>query len=104
MQLGCGDWGDLKATLLLKDPKVICCTPELATRMESRLDLEGQRLLRPVLSNLLWSDILKFLDIQTPDDALEMAIHDAAAMRCATLLGMGIGLISLVDAHTWRRR
>ena len=25
-----GDWGDLEATLLLKGPKVTCCTPELA--------------------------------------------------------------------------
>ena len=77
--------GDLEATLLLKDPKVICCTPELAARMESRLDLEGQSLLHPVLTNLLWSDILELLDTQAPNDASDLAIHDAATMRCATL-------------------
>ncbi len=73
MQWGCGDWGDLEATLLLKDPKVICFAPEFAARMESWLDLEGQRLLHPVLTNSLWSDILEFLDVQAPDDASEPA-------------------------------
>ena len=69
-----GDWGDLGATLLHKDPKIICRTPEHAARMEPRLDLEGQRLLHPVLTNSLWSDILDFLDVQVPDDASELAL------------------------------
>ena len=67
-------WGDLEATLLLKDPKVICCTQELAVRVKSRLDLEGQRLLHPVLENSSWSDIVDFLDVQAPDDASEPAL------------------------------
>ncbi len=99
VQWGYGDWGDLEATLLLKDPKVICCTPELATRVKSRQDLAGQRLLHPVLTNSLWSDILEFLDVEAPDEASELAFHDAATMRCATLSGMGIGLISRIDAE-----
>ncbi|MCY4139615.1 MAG: LysR substrate-binding domain-containing protein [Rhodobacteraceae bacterium] len=99
VQWGYGDWGNLEANLLLKDPKVICCTPELAVRVKSRQDLAGQRLLHPVLKNSLWSDILEFLDVQVPDDASELAFHDAETMRCATLSGMGIGLISRVDAE-----
>ena len=99
VQWGYGDWGDLEATLLLMDPKVICCTPELAVRVKSRQDLARQRLLHPVLKNSLWSDILQFLDVEVPDDASELAFHDAATMRCATLSGMGIGLISRVDAE-----
>ncbi len=99
VQWGYGDWGDLEATLLLKDPKVICCTQELAARMDSRQDLGRQRLLHPVLKNSLWTDILEFLDVQAPDDTSELAFHDAATMRCATRLGMGIGLISRVDAE-----
>ncbi|MCY3873549.1 MAG: LysR substrate-binding domain-containing protein [Rhodobacteraceae bacterium] len=99
VQWGYGDWGDLEATLLLKDPKVICCTPELAFRVKSRQDLARQRLLHPVLKNTLWSDILEFLGVQAPDDASELAFHDAATMRCATLSGMGIGLISHADAE-----
>ena len=99
VQWGYGDWGDLEVTLLLKDPKVICCTPELATRVNSRRDLARQRLLHPVLTNSLWSDILEFLDIQAPVDASVLAFHDAATTRCATLSGMGIGLISRADAE-----
>ena len=99
VQWGYGDWGDLEATLLLKDPKVICCTPDIATRVDSRQDLAGQRLLHPALKNSLWSDILDFLGVQTPEDASELAFQDAATMRCATLSGMGIGLISRVDAE-----
>ncbi len=74
VQWGYGDWSDLEATLLCKDPKVICCTPELAARMESRLDLEGRCLPQPVLKNSLWSDILEFLDVQAPDDASDLAL------------------------------
>ncbi|MCY4060117.1 MAG: LysR family transcriptional regulator [Gammaproteobacteria bacterium] len=39
VQWGYGDWGDLEATLLPKDPKFICCTPELAVRVKSPQDL-----------------------------------------------------------------
>ncbi|MCY3875132.1 MAG: LysR substrate-binding domain-containing protein [Rhodobacteraceae bacterium] len=99
VQWGYGDWGDLEAALLLKDHKVICCTPEIAARIDSRLDLTDQQLLHPVLKNSLWSDILEFLDVEAPDDSPELAFHDAATMRCATLSGMGIGLISRVDAE-----
>ncbi len=99
VQWGYGDWGDLEAVLLLKDHKVICCTPELAARMKSRQDLADQCLLHPVLQNSLWSDILEFLNVQVPDDTSELAFHDAATMRRATLSGMGIGLISRVDAE-----
>ncbi len=99
VQWGYGHWGDLEATLLLKDPKVICCTPELAARMDSRQDLSSQQLLHPVLKNSLWPDILEFLDVPAPVDASEMAFHDAATMRRATLSGLGIGLVSRVDAE-----
>ena len=99
VQLGFGDWGNLEATLLLRDPKVICCAPELGVGIKSPQDLAGQRLLHPVLKNSMWSGILEFLDVQAPDEAPELAFHDAAAMRCATLSGLGIGLISRPDAE-----
>ena len=47
----------------------------------------------------LWSDILEFLDVQAPYDAPELAFQDPATMRSATLSGMGIGLISRIDAE-----
>ena len=52
-----------------------------------------------MLKNSLWSDILEFLDVQAPDDASELAFHDAATMCCATLSEMGIGLIPRIDAE-----
>ena len=55
--------------------------------------------LYPVLKDSFWSDILEFLDVQAPDDTSVLAFHDAATMRCATLSGMGIGLISRVEAE-----
>ena len=69
VQWGYGDWGGLEATLLLKDPKVMCCTPELAAGIDTPQDLADQQLLHPVPKNSLWSDILEFLDLQAPDDA-----------------------------------
>ncbi len=52
-----------------------------------------------MLKNSLWPDILEFLDLQAPDDSSEMAFHDEATMRSATLSGLGVGLISRVDAE-----
>ena len=104
VQWGYGDWVDLEVTLLLKDPKVMCCTPELAVRVKSPQDLAGQRLLHPVPKNSLWSDILEFFDVQAPDDAPELAFHDAETMRCATLSGLGIGLVSRVRCGTRHSR
>ena len=102
VQWGYDDWGDLEATLLLKDHKVICCTPELAAQQ----DLTSQNLLHPMLKNSsLWPDILEFLGVPIPDNAPELAFHDAATMRSATLSGLGIGLISRIDAeHDIRAR
>ena len=98
VQWGYGDWGDLDAELLIKDHKIICCTPELAAQIHSPQDLARQRLLHPVLQNTLWFDALSFLGVAPPDISSELAFHDAATMRRATLSGMGVGLISRVDA------
>ncbi|MCL6284209.1 LysR substrate-binding domain-containing protein [Ruegeria sp. 2012CJ41-6] len=99
VQWGYGGWGDLETELLIKDHKVICCTPELATQIRTPEDLAKQRLLHPVLQNTLWTDILGFLNVKAPGASSELAFHDAATMRRATLSGMGVGLISRVDAH-----
>ena len=99
IQWGYGDWGDLEASLLLKDHKVICCTPDLAESIRTPGDLAGQRLLHPILQNTLWSDIMEYLGVQGVEDTSELAFHDAATMRRATLSGMGVGLISRADAY-----
>lgn len=98
VQWGYGDWRDLDSRLLLRDHKVICCAPELAARINTPQDLGQHRLLHPVLQNSLWRDILKFLKVEMSEITSELAFHDAATMRRATMSAMGIGLISRNDA------
>lgn len=99
VQWGYGDWAGLDADLLLLDHKVICCSPQVAERIKTPEDLLAETLLHPVLQNTLWHDILKFLELDLPEGTSEIAFHDAATMRRATLSGMGVGLVSLVDAE-----
>lgn len=98
VQWGYGHWGDLETTLLLKDHKVICCAPEVAARIQVPQDLLGETLLHPVLQNTVWQDILGCLGLDLPETTSEIAFHDAATMRRATLSGLGVGLISRIDA------
>ena len=99
VQWGYGEWTDLEVTLLLKDDKIICCVEEVAKRIKKPEDILQETLLHPVLKNTLWRDILRFLNLPEPENNSEIAFHDAATMRRATLSGMGIGLISHVDAE-----
>ncbi|KIC21290.1 LysR substrate-binding domain-containing protein [Leisingera sp. ANG-Vp] len=99
VQWGYGGWGDLDTTLLLKDHKLICCTQEVAARIKTPADLLNETLLHPVLQNSLWRDILQFFGLEAAEEASEIAFHDAATMRRATLSGMGVGLISRADAE-----
>lgn len=97
IQWGYGGWKGLEEIPLLRDWKVPCCTPVLATRLTGPRDLLDMTLLHPVLSERLWRDVLSHLGISgTPRDGIR--IQDAAAMRQATLAGLGIGLISEADA------
>jgi len=98
VQWGYGAWPDYEQILLLRDHKVICCTPALAERLKAPGDLAGMTLLHPVLANRLWSDILGHLGVEASGPAREVQFHDAATMRRATLAGMGVGLVSMIDA------
>lgn len=97
IQWGYGGWKGLEDIPLLRDWKVPCCTPALAARLTAPRDLLDMTLLHPVLSERLWLDVLAHLGVTgTPRDGIR--IQDAAAMRQATLAGLGIGLISEADA------
>ncbi len=98
VQWGYGDWELYETTLLLKDHKVICCNSEIGKRIADPRDLLRETLLQPVVRNTMWSDILRYLGLPEAHDMREMAFDDAATMRRATLSGMGIGLISRIDA------
>lgn len=99
VQWGYGDWPGLESTRLLTDHKAICCTAEVASRIKTPADLLTETRLNPVLQNTLWEDVLTFLGMDMPEKSSEIAFHDAATMRRATLSGMGVGLISLADAE-----
>lgn len=98
IQWGFGGWKDYDTALLVRDPKIICCTPEIAEKLRSPQDLIKQTLLHPVLSRDLWLRVLRHLKLQGVDTASVIEFHDAATMRRAAISGIGVGLISRIDA------
>lgn len=67
VQWGYGNWGDVECTLLVRDPKMICCTPEIATRLKTPADLLDCTLLDTVRSKRLWNDIFDHLGVAPGD-------------------------------------
>ena len=55
-------------------------------------------LLHPVLSAELWPNVLRHLGVADRSAKHDIQLQDAATMRRATLAGLGIGLISMIDA------
>ncbi|MBL4930170.1 LysR substrate-binding domain-containing protein [Fuscibacter oryzae] len=98
VQWGYGDRSDTLSTLLLRDPKVICCRPDMAAQISSPADLMKFNLLHPARSRRLWPDILEYLGVTTGALDRTITFDDAATMRRATYQGLGIGLISRLDA------
>ncbi|MGV3551016.1 LysR family transcriptional regulator [Rhizobium sp.] len=98
VQWGYGLWLDYEQTLLVPDPKIICCTPAIGARIASAQDLTGFQLLDTVKSKRLWPDILRHLSVDLSGDR-SIGFDDAATMRRATLQGIGVGLISVIDAE-----
>jgi LysR family glycine cleavage system transcriptional activator len=98
IQWGFGDWKDFDTTLLVRDPKIICCAPGLAERISSPEDLKRLTLLHPVLARTLWRRVLRHLGVEASDVAGEIEFQDAATMRRGTISGIGVGLISRIDA------
>ena len=98
IQWGFGDWAPHDHSLLLLDLKVICCTPDIARRLHRPADLLAETLLHPILTDRLWSDILIHLGVTLTPQTQAIRFQDAATMRRATLAGLGIGLISRIDA------
>lgn len=87
-----------ESTLLLYDFKDICCTPNLASRIAAPADLLTLPLLHPVLAEDLWSKVLRHLGIDGGMRPGDDRFSDAATMRRATLAGLGVGLLSTIDA------
>jgi LysR family transcriptional regulator, glycine cleavage system transcriptional activator len=98
IQWGFGTWTQYDQTLLLRDYKIICCTPELAARIRGPEDLAQMKLLHPVLAQSLWDNVLVSLEAVSPRAVGDLRFQDAATMRRATLAGLGVGLLSEIDA------
>lgn len=99
VQWGYGGWSDYETVLLVPDPKIICCTPAMAQQISSVQDLMHLTLLDTVKSKRLWPDILRHLQAGEVDGDRGISFDDAASMRRATLQGMGVGLVSVIDAE-----
>lgn len=99
IQWGYGGWKTYHETLLMRDVKVICCTPDLARRIGAPADLLSLPLLHPMLSDRLWPDVLRHLGVEGGPRMGETRFPDAATMRRATVAGLGVGLLSVIDAE-----
>lgn len=99
IQWGYGGWDSLSHRILLPDFKELCCTPKLARELQSPADLLRVPLLHPVASSKLWRDILAHLGVSEAPKGKDLHLHDAATMRRAALAGLGVGLISTLDAE-----
>ena len=98
IQWGYDEWDGVESTLLLPDPKVICCTPSLARRLTRPADLPTLNLLNLVTSNRLWKDVFRHLGLEQAPPPHRMGFDDAATIRRATLQGIGVGLLSRIHA------
>ncbi|WP_128516229.1 LysR substrate-binding domain-containing protein [Tabrizicola thermarum] len=99
IQWGYGTWRGVEATLLCRDYKVICCTPDLARRIAAPADLTSLPLLHPVLSPELWPNVLRHLGVARGASKSDMQLQDASTARRAALAGLGVGLLSTRDAE-----
>ena len=99
VQWGYGDRKDMVSHLLMRDPKIICCRPDMADKITAPSDLLRFNLLQPARSRRLWPDILAFLGVDIPELDRSLTFDDAATMRRAAQQGLGIGLISRLDAE-----
>ena len=99
VQWGYGERKDVQSNLLMRDPKVICCRPDMAERFRSPVDILQFNLLQPARSRRLWPEILRYLGVDAPQLDRSLTFDDAATMRRATYQGLGVGLISVLDAQ-----
>lgn len=98
IQWGYGSWKQYESILLVYDYKEICCTPEIARKLGAPENLKDVPLLHPVLADRLWSNVLSHLGVASEAGQAINRFHDAATMRRATVAGLGVGLISTIDA------
>ncbi|MDF2620502.1 MAG: transcriptional regulator [Xanthobacteraceae bacterium] len=99
VQWGYGGWSDYETTLLVPDPKIICCTAAIGAQIRLAQDITRFTLLDTVKSKRLWPDILRHLGVELTEGDRSIGFDDAATMRRAALQGIGVGLVSVIDAE-----
>lgn len=96
---GLKGWKKYEPKLLMRDHKIICCTPQMAKSIQKPEDLFSQTLLCPTLTKNLWKKVMNHLGITLPVGMVrEVEFQDAETLFQATMSGMGIGLVSKADA------
>lgn len=98
IQWGFGKWEGYDAVLLVRDPKIICCAPNVAEKIKSKKDLSHVPLLHPVHARSQWSRVLSHLGLGAYEPSNKIQFQDADTMRRAAISGLGVGLISQIDA------
>ena len=99
IQWGFGAWKDHEVRLLVRDPKIICCSPALAQRIKVPEDLCKMTLLHLVPARTLWTRVLSHLGQKACNLAGEIEFQDAATMRRGSISGLGVGLVSEIDSQ-----
>lgn len=96
---GLKGWRKYEPKLLVRDPKIICCTPGIAENIDSPHDLLSHTLLCPTLTKNLWKKVMHHLGTELPINMIrEVEFQDAETLCQAAKSGMGIGLVSEPDA------
>jgi LysR family glycine cleavage system transcriptional activator len=99
IQWGFSGWEGYECHLLIPDPKIICCAPDYAPPVRTAQDLAQAKLLHTVRAPALWTKVLRHLQVDRSEGEGMIEVHDAATMRRATRSGLGVGLISELDAR-----
>lgn len=99
IQWGFDEWPGYETALLVKDPKIICCTPALAAKIPTVHDLCHIPLLYPIHADHMWNAILAHFGESMAHAINKVQFQSAESMRMGTASGLGVGLLSRADAE-----
>jgi len=97
---GYGGWPAVREIRLMADFKVLACQPDLLKRKPIRepADLLEHTLLNPFMINSLWDETLTLLGLQGRVPHATLTLHTHGPTLDAALAGLGVALISHLDA------
>jgi LysR family transcriptional regulator, glycine cleavage system transcriptional activator len=98
IQWGYGGWEAYDNSLLVLDYKELCCTPLIARKLARPQDLLDQTLLHALQPGDPWPNVLRHLGVEGTENGQDLRLADAATIRRGTVAGLGVGLLSTIDA------